>query len=493
LSSFLHDGELINCSFSGQTSWLAISGDQVACEFIDSNVAVVGGMLDCIYDADSIIAANTLVAAVWENSIFDSAVTISGTSVTILKTTMAPATGIALKAILDIDIDQSLLISIDDNAVEVIANLVKLSNNEIRSNTTGKIPLTITGIAAALKDIYVEFCTIKAATVTTDVAVKMDNIGGTGLEQMHNNIIEGGITATELTTPMTVTSGSVRGTIIGALNTPKLISTDPLFLSSSDLRVQRESGYIDTNPKDFDSPMVRAARTDDNASISILTVTSGQVRDFGAYSFDDSAVSSEFTFAKDIPKPEMIQFLPVSHSAVHEGVSGPYDQYNDTDRRGERLIMKYRKGTTMDVYAVFDMIERLSRDGKVYLAIDLADRIELPSIIAFGAQSAGVVVLNIDAANIWNNAYIQIGGLDYAIVYSMNALNEVAVRDVTQIVLQRPLETDVVDDEVLTMDQPFGLGDYVYEVGKNPGFTRIDSSSEDNIGSFGMSFVRKKL
>ena len=75
----------------------------------------------------------------------------------------------------------------------------------------------------------------------------------------------------------------------------------------------------------------------------------------------------------------------------------------------------------------------------------------------------------------------RIGGEEYGIVYALNAANEKAVESVTQLVLSRPLVAAIADDEVLTMDFPEGFGEYLYEVLKNPGFTRKDSTQPDGI------------
>lgn len=492
LASYIHGGDQIQCSFDSQTVWAGI-GSIINCAMTDADVITDGDQIESTYDSASTLNGSNLLSATWTNSEFLGPVRLSG-SIDIDTCDFTPAAGKALVVGSTVTIDQTLIESEDDNALEATTNNIQISNSIIRCNTTGFIPLTIVGFAAVVKDIFIEFCTIKAVSLAEDTAVSLDNDGGTGLEQMHNNIVEGGIVATELVTPMLIESGAVRGSIIGALPKPgKVFSTDPLFLSDADLRLQRESGYSDTALADFDSPLVKSAILGDNGSISILTVTSGQVRDMGAFNFDDSAVSEEFTLALDIPKAEGITITPINRSSIHLAVSGVYDQYNDIDRRGERLKTSYRQSTTREVIAFFEEIERRDRTGRVSIALDLNDTFPLPSIIADGVHTIGTVIVNIDPADIWLNSYVIIGGEDYGISFALNADNNKAVREVTQLILMRPIEVAIADDESLAMEFPQGDGEFIYEVDKNPGYTRVESvEANGNVMNFSMTFSKKK-
>lgn len=393
---------------------------------------------------------------------------------------------------LDILIKKSSLTSIESDAVVIVFDELILTNSFLQAKAAGKRALKITGAAAAPGDIRLEFNSF-LASINTETAIEIDNdTGGAGNELLQNNIIEGGVIATETVNPFTIESGNIRGSIdAGVLLSSQVSSSDPLFISTSDFRLQRESGYSDTVTAAFDSPLVEAARDHATALIN-HQVTSGLNRDYGCFSYDDDSVSAQFTISTEMDRPNGVKFRPVNRAKVYDGVSGVYDIFNDTERRGEKLTLSWMKGISDTDIAFFDLIET-AVNTTIFLALDPTELITQPSVTIDGAHAVGEVVINIASTQIFTGSSMILSEDNRQfIMYGLNAANAKAVENVVKLVLAEPLKEALTDAQLVPMVLPFGTGEYIYLPSENPGFTRQHDSSRKLLKGFSVNLIRKK-
>lgn len=423
-------------------------------------------------------------------TISTTAVTISA-DITIQHCSFTPSTGVGLTTTNTLTLDRCKIVSEDDHALSVTKNFLILQDSLVYTKAASKNAVRIVGAAATSGDIQVEFCTI-AASSNTETAVYIDNdTGGAGNEIVQNVIIEGKLEATEATNTFQVDSGNIRGTLTNISAGSNVTVVDPLFIDKSayDFRIQRESGYSDTDDFDFNSPLVGAAIDHTTANLAHLNSVSEE-RDFGAYSYDDSAVEEIFTKSARVRKPERFQLSIVNNANVHASVSGDYDVYNDINRRSEQLSITWAKGLDRDEMDVFEQIERY-RDTSVFVSFDAEDRTALPTITVNGNQSAGEVVLDITALNIWPGVIFSIGSVEYHVLYTLDASNVITQRNVTQLVLSQPLQAAVTNGQSITPYHPEGLGTYIYIPGTRT-YERQMSSDKEYLRGFTANFIRKK-
>lgn len=358
---------------------------------------------------------------------------------------------VALELNADATIDECKIKSDNSDCITGSSNAFTITNSLIIQDSTSLESIDITTVPTSDSDVK-----INQNTIIGDISFSNTSMVANGI-QMRDNIIEGDITATESTNLFEIESGNIRGSVTNANVNGRVTSVDPFFVDSTtdDYRLQRETGYSDTDTFTVDSALIRAS--------VFSTTPEGIARDLGAYNFDDS--NTTFIFQRNImfPKPVdqgQIQFTRQHEANLQIGLSGEPDVFNQPDRITEILTIKYRHLTFSEndrQYGAFlEYLEGLN-DTRVFLALFPDQQIELPSLTVNGNQSAGTPTVDINSANLFGGEIIDIANKTYYIIYFTPQPGPA-----TTIVLDRPLEDDVLNNDTITVRYSKLSGEFVY-------------------------------
>jgi hypothetical protein len=275
------------------------------------------------------------------------------------------------------------------------------------------------------------------------------NSGYTGTFQIRDNIIEGNMTAED---SFDILSGNLRGDIDNVSPLGNVSSDNPLFFDTVDYRLSYEVlGF------DFDSPLTKASIFYDRPD--------GVARDYGCYNIDDSQITEQYLDAQYIRKPDQYQINQLHQFQLDQGKSGIFDGYNDNKMRAQEVILTW-KALSGDELAFFERQE-LRTNPQTFLSLYPNLSIELTPVVLDGAASIGDIILNIDATAIYYGDILRINGKNYNVLYGLNVTNEKTLTDVVKIVLDRPLEVDLLDNTVIDRKYPKGQGNYIYDIPRN--------------------------
>lgn len=152
-----------------------------------------------------------------------------------------------------------------------------------------------------------------------------------------------------------------------------------------------------------------------------------------------------------------------------QGDSGAVSVYGNVNRIKEVITIKYNTEAEADFNVIRAM--RLLTDKTVLIQLDPAWTANAGSVVANGAHSAGVDVLNIDSTATFNGMTVTISGKTY---YALRA--EPSLSATTRLILDRPLEDAVSDNDVITRNYPSGAGEYQYAAQSRLDLGRVDAT-----------------
>jgi hypothetical protein len=277
------------------------------------------------------------------------------------------------------------------------------------------------------------------------------NVSATAYERIRDCLVEGGIVASYNVT----VSGraNVRGTSANVLFGATVTFRDPKFVDTIDYKLQFQSnGY---------------ARNSLAAGRSALYFNSaGDARDIGAWSYIESAVSHYFAKNVYIPKGQITHSVEEVVSE-QQGDSGAVSVYGNVNRIKEVITIKYNTQQEAELPIIRAM--RTLTDKTVLIQLDPEWSANAGSVVANGAHSAGADVLNIDAAATYNGMTVTISGKTY---YPLRM--EPNTTATTRLILDRPLEDAVADNDVISRNYPAGAGEYQYAAQSRLDLNRID-------------------
>lgn len=266
------------------------------------------------------------------------------------------------------------------------------------------------------------------------------NSSQTGYEQIRDNLFADGIDATWGVT----VSGrdNVQGVSSNALFGFEVTFNDPKFVDETDYALQYQTDGYDRNS-------LAAGRS------NIYYNSAGGRRDIGAWSYVESAVSYYHAKTAYISKPTKISVTYEETVSEQQGDNGPVSVYTKPSRVKEILTLVYDVTDSTD-RAIFDYIRTLTDKGvKVQLFPEWG--MNGSTVTVNGNQSAGVEFLTIDAAQVFNGLFLTIAGERYYVLRA--SPNNTAA---TKLILDRPLESNVSDNDVITTNYPPGAGEYQF-------------------------------
>jgi hypothetical protein len=296
------------------------------------------------------------------------------------------------------------------------------------------------------------------------------NSSSTFYEQIRDNIVEGGVYASNA---VIVTSGNIRGTRTNATCTRSVSFSDPVFVDTTDYKLQRV-----TNGDAQDSPLVNAS--------AYYVNEQGQPRDFGAWSYDDSTLSYEYKRSFYLLKPSATGIRPEKQPAASadQGLDGTWDAVNEPTRATEYLTLQYGSGVPADHITAQDLLESLT---DLTCEISLDPHLSDPDtdITVNGAHSVGDCVLNIDASTtIKAGMVLTIGSYKYYILYCYPSTSP------TKLVLHQALLSSVADNLVITPQEPTTYGTYQY-IPQSRQIPRQQSNETEYVNGALFKFVRQ--
>ncbi len=406
--------------------------------------------------------------------------TYSGSLVNLKACTIQVTTGVAVTVTggLPVTIDQCLISSDDSTALDTTTDDIVITNTAIRATAASTFAWDQTGKAASANDID-----FRSNSIFGNITFDNTANGSASEERFQDFILVGNLDFDNTTTAAlpTIESGSILGSVTNAQIAVDVVSDDPLWVDSNndDFRIQRESGYAATNElsavdqQDFDSSLVGAA---------LYTSTT---RDMGAFNFDDSSVSDEFTRSVLFRKPLGPNIRIVKREVAQEliGLTGEVDVGNNVDRRVEEIQLQYDAITDEEIAFIDAIYQR--RDTSVQLFLDPEITTTAPSLTVDGNQPAGQVFVDIQSAFVQAGWIITIANKKYLVVRV--SPNKLAT---TTIVLDRDLEDNISDLDTITVESPVGAGDYKL-LPQNQTYTRQHKNEVQVLRQFTLRFVRK--
>ena len=266
------------------------------------------------------------------------------------------------------------------------------------------------------------------------------NSSQTGYEQIRDNLFADGIDATW---PVTVSGrDNVQGVSSNALFGFEVTFNDPKFVDETDYALQYQTNGYDRNS-------LAAGRS------NIYYNSAGGRRDIGAWSYIESAVTYYHAKTAYISKPTKISVTYEETVSEQQGDNGPVSVYTKPSRVKEILTLVYDVTEAVD-RAIFDYIRTL-RDKGVKVQLFPEWGMNGSTVTVNGNQSAGVEFLTIDAAQVFNGLFLTIAGERYYVLRA--SPNNTAA---TKLILDRPLESNVSDNDVITTNYPPGAGEYQF-------------------------------
>jgi len=281
-----------------------------------------------------------------------------------------------------------------------------------------------------------------------DIDCNLDTVGGTwyiynasatGFERVRDCLVTDGIIAN-----FNVTVGgraNIQGDSENILIDAEVTTDDPKFVDTTDYELQfQTNGYARNS--------LAAGRS------AIYFNSAGDPRDVGAWSYVESAVSYYFAKSVVLYKGEITHEIEETVSE-QQGDSGVVSVYGNANRIKEIITISY--GDTREVdRAPFEYI-RLLKDKGVKLILDAEWESNAGTVTVNGNQAAGVEFLTVDSCIYYNGLWVTVSGKRYWIMRASPS-NTAA----TKLILDRPLEDAVSDNDVLTTNYPPGVGEYQF-------------------------------
>ena len=321
------------------------------------------------------------------------------------------------------------------------------SNTQKHTATLFEHDFHMTCTPAAQNDIQVNKCTFGES-------LYIYNASATAYEQVRDNIIEGGIKADFNVT----VSGrdNIRGTSTNLLRGASVTSGDPKFASETDYTLQFQSNGYPRNS-------LAAGRS------AIYFNSAGDARDIGAWSYVESAISYYYAKNSYINKGQDITVTIEETVSEQQGDNGPVSVYTNVNRIKEVLTIQY--GSTDDTdRAIFDYIRTLTDKG-VKIQLDPEFSSNGSTVTVNGNQSAGVEFLTVDSVATFNGMFLTISDKRYWVMRASPSASAA-----TKLILDRPLEDAVTDNQVITTNYPSGAGEYQFSPPPQLALKRKDNS-----------------
>ena len=281
-----------------------------------------------------------------------------------------------------------------------------------------------------------------------DIDCNLDTFGGTwyiynasatGYERVRDCLVTDGIIANFNVT----VSGraNIQGDSENILIDAEVTTDDPKFVDTTDYKLQfQTNGYARNS--------LAAGRS------AIYFNSAGSPRDIGAWSYVESAVSYYFAKSAVLYKGEITHEIEESVSE-QQGDSGVVNVYGNANRIKEIVTITY--GSTKDEDRAFLDYMRSLKDKGVKLIIDAEWESNAGSVTVNGNQSAGAEFLTVDSTTYYNGMWVTVSGKRYWIMRASPS-NSAA----TKLILDRPLEDAVTDNQVLVTNYPPGVGEYQF-------------------------------
>jgi len=312
------------------------------------------------------------------------------------------------------------------------------------------------------------------------VDFNLDTVGGTwyiynasqtGYERIRDVLAVGGIIANYAVTVggRSNTQGLSENVLFGA----DVTHNDPKFVDTTDYALQfQTNGYARNS--------LAAGRS------AIYFNSGGRARDIGAWSYVESAISFYFSKSAEI----YVGFITHELEEVvseQQGDSGEISVYGNIDRLKEAVVLNF-PSSRINERAVFNYM-RFIKDKTVKINVNPDWTANAVTVTVNGNQSAGVEFLTVDATAVFDGEWLTIAGKKYFIMRA--SPNKTAA---TKLILDRPLEDGVSDNDVISANYPEGSGEYQYAAMGKLNLARIDNQAferEEWRKGFSVRFVRK--
>lgn len=343
------------------------------------------------------------------------------------------------------------------------------AGSHISSNTAGSFATLFEGD---------RYTTCTPATQNA-IDCNLDTVGGTwyifnasetGFERIRDCIVTGGIIANFNTT---VTGrANIQGDSENILIGADVTLDDPKFVDTTDYKLQfQTNGYARNS--------LAAGRS------AIYFNSAGDPRDIGAWSYIESAVSYYFAKSAVLYKGQ-ITHATERVTTEQQGDSGVITVFGNKNRVKEILTIEYGPTKELD-RAPFEYLDTIDDKG-VKLIIDAEWESNAGTVTVNGNQSAGAEFLTVDSCIYYNGMWVTVAGKRYWIMRASPS-NSAA----TKLILDRPLEDAVSDNDVLVTNYPPGVGEFQYSGIQQIQLKRI--APDGLVGwqtGFQIRFVRKK-
>ena len=281
-----------------------------------------------------------------------------------------------------------------------------------------------------------------------DIDCNLDTVGGTwyiynasatGFERVRDCLVTDGIIADYNVT----VSGraNIQGDSENILIDAEVTTDDPKFVDTTDYKLQFQTNGYPRNS-------LAAGRS------AIYFNSAGAPRDIGAWSYVESAVSYYFAKSVVLYKGEITHEIEEAISE-QQGDSGIVSVYGNTNRIKEIVTITY--GSTKEEDRAFLDYMRSLKDKGVKLVLDAEWESNAGSVTVNGNQSADVEFLTVDSTTYFNGMWVTVAGKRYWIMRASPS-NSAA----TKLILDRPLEDGVSDNDVLVTNYPPGVGEYQF-------------------------------
>jgi len=234
---------------------------------------------------------------------------------------------------------------------------------------------------------------------------------------------------------------NIQGDSENILIDAEVTTDDPKFVDTTDYKLQfQTNGYARNS--------LAAGRS------AIYFNSAGDARDIGAWSYVESAVSYYFAKSAVLYKGEITHEIEETVSE-QQGDSGVVSVYGNANRIKEIVTITY--GSTKDEDRAFLDYMRSLKDKGVKLILDSEWESNSGTVTVNGNQSAGAEFLTVDSTTYYNGLWVTVSGKRYWIMRASPS-NSAA----TKLILDRPLEDAVTDNQVLVTNYPPGVGEYQF-------------------------------
>lgn len=296
------------------------------------------------------------------------------------------------------------------------------------------------------------------------------NASQTGYERIRDCLGNGPIVANY---PVTVGGrANVEGASVNVLFDAEVTHNDPRFVDETDYKLEFQTNGYTRNS-------FAAARS------NIYFNSAGDARDIGAWSYVESAVSYYYAKTEVMYKGEISHGLEFALNE-QQGDSGVVSVYGNTRRVKEVITITY--GTTYDrEKAIFEYMLTLQDKG-VKIQLDAEWNDNAGTVVVNGNQAAGVEFLTVDSTTYYEGMWLTISGEQYWVMRASPTPSAA-----TKLILDRPLEDAVLDNDVIVRNYPAGAGEYQFSGPMNLTMKRVHPTAlQGYYSGFQIRLVRKK-